>query len=40
MGSGIDGSDLCWTTLGVSQFFKGGLEGRGAFADIVKCSYL
>ena len=39
MGSGIVGGDFCWPLLGVYQLFKGGLEGVGAFASILKCSY-
>ena len=39
MDSGIFSGDLCWTILGVSQFFMGGSEGGGAFSAIVKCSY-
>ena len=35
MGSGIVGGDLCWPLFGVSQFFKGGLEGDGTFVSIV-----
>ena len=36
MGSGIFGVELYCTLLGVAQFFKGGLEGGGAFSAIVK----
>ena len=40
MCGGIFGGDLCCPTLGVYQLFKGGSEGGGAFAAILKCAYL
>ena len=40
MGRGIVGGDMCCHLLGVTKLFKGGSEGDGYFAAIVKCSYL